>query len=182
LEGAELESVFVRFKEVADRKKNLTDADLEALVVRPGPSRAQGYRLESLQVACGTAGLPVAAVRVRDPEGEVASGVAAGKTPLEAVLTAITEASRVATHTEAVTIHAMGPGPGSPSEVSVRVRPIRGTAGALQVGRSRDLDLFVAGARAYLEALSHLAAAHEARNGPKRAVVVHGGESGAPME
>ena len=72
LEEAELDQVFVRFKALADRKKMITDADLEALISDELYQPRELYALDGLQVACGTMGMPTATVRLRDPAGRAA--------------------------------------------------------------------------------------------------------------
>ncbi len=69
LEPGALDKVFVRFKELADRRKHVTDADLVALAsgeVLPPPA---SFSLEGLQAACGTASMATATVRLRTPDG-----------------------------------------------------------------------------------------------------------------
>jgi 2-isopropylmalate synthase len=67
----EMGIIFNRFKALADKKKMITDADLEALVRMNCTSRASCISLDGLQVACGTMGMPTATIRLRDPQGEL---------------------------------------------------------------------------------------------------------------
>ena len=71
-DDSELNEIFERFKTLADKKKIITDADLEALVSDELYQPRELYTLDGLQVACGTMGMPTATVRLRDPEGELA--------------------------------------------------------------------------------------------------------------
>ncbi len=65
LDDAELDKAFARFKELADRKKVITDLDLEALIADEFYRPRDIYALDGLQVACGTMGMPTATVRLR---------------------------------------------------------------------------------------------------------------------
>jgi 2-isopropylmalate synthase len=65
LDEADLDQVFERFKRLADRKKTITDADLEALVSTEQYQPREIFALDGLQVACGTVGMPTATVRQR---------------------------------------------------------------------------------------------------------------------
>src|SRR5690606_25839411 len=69
---------FNRFKEVADKKKNVTDADLEAIVFDKLNQPEEFYRLEGLQVACGTLGMPTATIRMIGPDNEAYVRAAVG--------------------------------------------------------------------------------------------------------
>lgn len=62
---AELDATFTRMKALADRKKNVTDADILALVAAERNQDVAGFRLEALQIAAGTQGMPTATVRIR---------------------------------------------------------------------------------------------------------------------
>lgn len=68
LNETELDKAFVRFKDLADKKKIITDADLEALVADEFYQPREVYVLDGLQVACGTMGMPTATVRLRGPD------------------------------------------------------------------------------------------------------------------
>ena len=68
LDEVELDKAFARFKELADRKKVITDADLEALIADEFYRPRDVYYLEGLQVSCGTLGMPTATVRLRGPD------------------------------------------------------------------------------------------------------------------
>jgi 2-isopropylmalate synthase len=69
LDEEAMNKLFERFKLLADKKKNVTDADLEALVSDEIYQPAIVYTLDGLQVACGTMGLPTATVRLIGPNG-----------------------------------------------------------------------------------------------------------------
>ncbi len=72
LDEAEIDQMFERFKALADKKKTITDADLEALISDELYQPRELFTLDGLQVACGTMGMPTATVRLRDPQGRPA--------------------------------------------------------------------------------------------------------------
>ena len=67
-DDAALDRVFARFKALADRRKSVADADLEALVLDEAKPPEELFALEGLQVGCGTQGMATATVRLRGPE------------------------------------------------------------------------------------------------------------------
>ena len=94
----ELDDIFKRFKQVADQKKGVEDADLEALVndrlFQQGGAAGEGeksnvWTLMDLQVVCGTMGLPTAVVQMRSPGGDAKIGHAVGTGPVDAAYKAV---------------------------------------------------------------------------------------------
>jgi 2-isopropylmalate synthase len=179
LSGVALDHVFARFKALTDRKKHVTDADLEALV-SDARSTAAGDRdelaLDGLQVSCGTMGMPTATVRLRRPDGSVVVEAAVGTGPVDAAYKAIDaiverwHRGGAAARGELVefAIHAVTEGIDALGHVTVRVREGagRGVAAHAEVPRSRvfhgagaDTDIVVASARAYLRAINRMLAA-----------------------
>src|SRR5208282_1735709 len=80
-DGAALDRVFSRFKALADRRKHVTVADLEALVHDEAPSEKDAFLLEGLLVGCGTMGMPTATVRIQCPDGQVRVHASVGTGP-----------------------------------------------------------------------------------------------------
>src|SRR5580693_9431984 len=70
-DNAALDRIFMRFKTLADRRKSVADADIEALIHDDAKPQDELYSLEGLQVACGTQGMATATVRLRSPDGQV---------------------------------------------------------------------------------------------------------------
>jgi 2-isopropylmalate synthase len=84
LDDEQFQAAFLRFKEVADKKRHITDADLEAIVFDKLNRPKEVFKLAALQVACGTAGMPTATVRITGPEGEDYIEAAVGVGPVDA--------------------------------------------------------------------------------------------------
>jgi 2-isopropylmalate synthase len=157
LSPAELDGIFARFKVLADRKKQILDADLEALVAT-GLEQSAAFTLEGLQVACGTMGVPTATVRVRGAAGDTRVRAAVGDGPIDATCKAIDEAVGFDGTLLEFVVQAVTPGLDALGEVSVRVQ---GKDGRVAHGRGADTDVIVASAKAYLAAVGRLAGARE---------------------
>ena len=171
LDDVEMDKAFSRFKELADRKKVITDADLEALIADEFYQPREIYRLEGLQVVCGTMGMPTATVRLIGPDGKAHIHAEIGTGPVDAVYKAIDQIVKCPDTLLEFAVHAITEGIDALGEVTVRIQP---TADAQQtmdaqaeVGRARifgghgaDTDIIVASAKAYLAALNKLIVAN----------------------
>ncbi len=91
LQDAECDAVFARFKEVADRKKVVDDRELEVIVAGETHRGTSTYRLELVQVSCGTHAIPTATVKLRGPDDRELVAAAQGDGPVDAVCRAINE-------------------------------------------------------------------------------------------
>ena len=89
LDGEELQRAFVRFKELADRKRDVTDRDLEAIVADERQGGEETFRLEHLQVSCGTNLRATATVRMLLSDGVSHEAVSIGDGPVDATYRAI---------------------------------------------------------------------------------------------
>src|SRR5437660_1398944 len=151
LDGQTLNTAFKRFKEIADRKKQLTALDLEALVTDELRSEdIGGYALDWFEVQDSSRRPPHARVCVLLPDGGRADGEFTGDGPIDAVLRAINVATGVAAKLSEFTIGAVTEGQDALGEVSV-VLEVAGFTGA---GQGVSTDIIDAAARAYLRALS----------------------------
>ena len=168
LDSDALQIVFQRFKELADKKKRITDADLEALVEDQSFQNEEVYSLEDMQVSCGTIGMATAAVRLRGPDGEMHVRAAVGTGPVHAAYRAIDAVVGVPNDLLEFNVHAVTEGIDAIGEVTVRLstennghlsrtspqneRKQARTFG----GYGADTDIIVAAAKAYLSALNKL--------------------------
>jgi 2-isopropylmalate synthase len=172
LEEAELEQAFARFKELADKKKTIADANIEALV-GSGFTERERYSLEGLEVDCGTVGVPTAKVRLRDADGSIYAKTATGTGPVDAVYRAIDEVVPVKTLLVEYSVQSVTEGIDALGQVSVqilggdsaaRLNPQNGAVGARVFhGHGTDTDIIVASAKAYLAAVNRMIFALEAR-------------------
>ncbi len=166
LDETEMDQVFERFKHLADRKKTITDADLEALVSDELYQPREFFALDGLQVACGTMGMPTATVRLRGPDGQLHVSAAVGTGPVDAAYKAIDAIVKAPNTLQEFVVHAVTEGIDALGEVTVR---IEGSDGMLQISPQReaevprtfggygaDTDIVVASVKAYLAALNKL--------------------------
>src|SRR5215212_5834874 len=93
VDGHALNQAFKRFKDIADRKKEVTAMDLEALVTDEMRQAQEAFRLESFDVAAASFRAPHASVRIGLPGGEVADGSFTGDGPVDAFFSAINAAT-----------------------------------------------------------------------------------------
>jgi 2-isopropylmalate synthase len=166
LDDTELDQAFTRFKELADRKKVITDADLEALIADEFYQPLSVYTLEGLQVACGTIGMPTATVRLKGPDGKIHTEAAIGTGPVDATYKAINTIVNTPNTLLEFSIHAITEGIDALGEVTVRVQGKNGhqTMDAqkeqlysrIYGGHGADTDIIVASAKAYINALNKL--------------------------
>jgi 2-isopropylmalate synthase len=166
LDEVELDKAFTRFKQLADRKKTVVDADLEALIADEFYQPRDVYFLEGLQVTCGTMGMPTATARLRAPDGKVYTQAATGTGPVDATYKAIDSIINVANTLLEFNIHAITEGIDALGEVTVRIKGSNGqhTMDAQKEtefprvygGHGADTDIIVASAKAYINALNKL--------------------------
>jgi len=151
VEGNALNNAFKAFKEVADRKKQVTALDLEAIVSDEMRESADAHELASFEVEAGTEREPRAKVGVKLPSGEVVVAESGGDGPIDAVFRAIQGATGTESELRQYTVDAVTGGEDALGEVSVMLR----TDGRLATGVGVATDIVEASARAYLRALSN---------------------------
>ncbi|MDX6625830.1 MAG: 2-isopropylmalate synthase [Solirubrobacterales bacterium] len=151
VEGNALNSAFKAFKEVADRKKQVTALDLEAIVSDEMRERSDAHELASFEVEAATGREPRAKIGVTMPSGEVAVGESTGDGPIDAIFRAIQQATGTESELRQYTVDAVTGGEDALGEVTVILR----TDGRLATGLGVATDIIEASARAYLRALSN---------------------------
>jgi 2-isopropylmalate synthase len=150
LDGHALNTAFKRFKEIADRKKQVTAMDLEALVTDELREEVPGFALQWFEVEDHSQRSPHAKVSIALPDGGSSTGTFTGDGPIDAVFQAINQASGVAAKLSDFSIGAVTEGQDALGEVSV-VLDVNGFTGA---GQGVSTDIIDAAARAYVRALS----------------------------
>ena len=173
LSKEDLNQAFARFKRIADKKKVVTDADIEAIITDEFYQPREIWKLNYIQVSCGDKLQPTATVSLTDPNGAELIDAAIGTGPVDAVYKAINrivEAPNVLTE---FVVQAVTEGIDAIGEVTIRIQPENGEGfttnlqtGA-QVARSfsghgASTDIIVASARAYMSALNKMLSAREA--------------------
>jgi 2-isopropylmalate synthase len=158
----QLDQVFERFKQVCDKKKLVDDRDLEALIADELYQPTESYRLEYVQVTCGTGSTPTATVRLRSRDGEEYTDAATGAGPVDAVYKAINRVVGEPNQLIEFGIKAVTEGIDSIGEVTIRIQsgePLPGTPVSVFSGHGASTDIIVASGRAYMSALNKLIAA-----------------------
>jgi 2-isopropylmalate synthase len=163
LDPERIEVAFARFKELGDKKREVTDADLEALVADLFYQPREVYRLVDLQVVAGRSGMPTATVKLCGPDGAEHVQAAVGAGPVDATYRAIDAIVPAAVELLEYDVHAITSGIDAQGEVSVRF-----TDGSRVFrGYGADTDIIVASAKAYLNALNRLLTKKERRKNEK---------------
>ncbi len=153
LEGDALLKAFNEFKKLADRKKSVHDADLITLASDERATVPELWALETLQVVCGTTGLPTATVRLRDPDGKIHVKASVGTGPVDATYKAIDALIKVPVQLLEFGISAVTEGIDALAEASVRVRHEEQRSSH---GHGADTDIVVASAKAYIASINHV--------------------------
>ena len=172
--GDGLDKAFARFKKLADKKKHITDADLLAVVSDELHQPKEFWKLEAIQVSCGT-GMPTATVKLTGPGGETQTAAEVGTGPVDAVYKAIQLLVHVPCTLLEYTVQSVTEGIDALGEVNVRVSPHDGEAQPDKInpqyehsrarvfhGHGAHTDVIVASAKAYVAAVNRILAIREA--------------------
>ena len=157
VEGDALNQIFSRFKELADAKKNVTDADLEALMADEFHKPQEFFRLGDIQVVSGTMGMPTATVRLFNGNDEEFVQASVGTGPVDASYQAVDEIVKCPNTLIEYNVHSVTEGIDALGEVTVRIQSSDGkrTFG----GYGADTDIIVSSVKAYMAALNRMIAA-----------------------
>ena len=168
LDDQQIDEAFQAFKDLADRKREVTDADLVSLMSsqRRRQDVVQVYKLEHVQVTCGTNEIPTATVRLIKPDGEAVTDAGTGTGPVDAVYQAINRIIQVPNTLTEYRVDAVTEGIDAIAEVTIRIRHDSKTF----VGRGSDTDIIVASTKAYMNALSRALAEMEEHKLPSEPV------------
>ncbi|MEO0938375.1 MAG: 2-isopropylmalate synthase [Pseudomonadota bacterium] len=147
----QLRDVFVRFKELADRKKEVFDDDLIALMRTSEDPEAARLKITSLRVQCGTEG-PQQADLTMEIDGAAHSTTQTGDGPVDATFNAVKALFSHNARLQLYQVHAVTEGTDAQATVTVRMEE----DGRIVTGQSADTDTVVASAKAYVHALNRL--------------------------
>ena len=146
-----VEDAFKRFKDLADRKKDVYDEDLVALVDDTVGRTNDRIKFVALQVVAGSKGPQLADLEV-EIDGQLRDEQARGNGPVDATFNAIKKAFPNTARLQLYQVHAVTAGTDAQAEVSVRLEE----NGKTVHGQGADVDTLVASARAYINALNKL--------------------------
>jgi 2-isopropylmalate synthase len=148
----ELNKAFLRFKDLADKKKEVSDWDLEAIANDEIQQTPELFRLELVQVSCGNNARPTATVNLRTPTGEELTDAAIGTGPVDAVYKAINRVVKVPNELIEFSVQSVTKGIDAIGEVTIRLR----YNDRVFSGHAANTDIIVASAQAYINALNRL--------------------------
>jgi len=151
LSEEEVERLFTKFKELADKRKEILDEDIEVLIAEEILRVPDIYELEYLNVVSGTVAVPTATVKLRI-RGKEAQDAGFGVGPIDATFNTI--ARMTGTHSKLIrfTVNAITGGMDAQGEVTVRLQE----NGLVALGKGADPDIITASAKAYVNGLNRL--------------------------
>jgi 2-isopropylmalate synthase len=152
LADQELNKAFLRFKELADKKKEITDWDLEAIANDEIQQAPELFRLEHIQVSCGDHAKPTATVTILTPDGDELTDAAIGTGPVDAIYKAINRVVDIPNQLIEFSVQSVTAGIDAIGEVTIRLRH----DDRIFSGHAANTDIVVASAHAYMSALNRL--------------------------
>jgi 2-isopropylmalate synthase len=150
LTSEEFERAFAAFKDLADKKAEIDDRDIEALIGEERRAEDETYKLDLLQVSCGNHLVPTATVRLGTPDGRTLVHTATGTGPVDAAYRAINALVPVENELTEFSVKSITEGIDAQGEVVVRIQ----CDGRTYTGRGADTDIIVAAAKAVLQAIN----------------------------
>jgi 2-isopropylmalate synthase len=154
LSPEDLQKVFERFKELADKKKEVVNEDIEALIADEILMIPDAFKLVYLSVISGNMAVPTATVKI-EINGEIFQKAGFGVGPIDATFNTINKIVRTCTKAcklLSFSVNAITGGMDAQGQVSVRVEQ----DGKVVLGKGSDSDIITASAKAYLNALNRL--------------------------
>ncbi len=154
LTSVQLDTVFIAFKNLADKKKEIYDADIASLVEQQIHSIEEKWTLDSYKVTCGTGEIPEVALRLRHGDEKVIATVASGDGPIDAIFLAIEQLTGLSVVCKDFSVHSVTVGKDAQGEVMVQIEH----QGQVYRGRGVSTDSVEASAKAFLNAVNRVLA------------------------
>lgn len=151
LNEAEIDLTYQRFVELADKKKEVSDSDLEALVRDEAQAMEERFILDYMHVSTGNSTIPTATIRLKK-DGELVQEASCGDGPIDAIYKAIDRITQITVKLDEYNIKAVTSGEDALGEVIVKVRE----NGNAYVGRGLSTDIIEASTMAYIHALNKI--------------------------
>lgn len=181
MDEAEIAAAFKRFKKLADKKKVVTDADIEAIIADEIYQPPVIWQLDHIQVSCGDHSIPTASVVMTGPDGAQYQDAALGTGPVDAVYQAINRIVGATNRLTEFSINAVTEGLDAVAEATIRIQPDDEVDFTINPQTNRPIyrtysghgastDIVVASARGYLSALNKMLADRQpgTENGPQK--------------
>jgi 2-isopropylmalate synthase len=151
LEGDELDKVYQKFLELADKKKDIKDEDLEVLIGKAERIDEKGIRLEHLQVLSGKSTIPMATITL-NINGESFTSTEAGNGPVDAALNAVKEIIHYKVRLEEFLVQAITRGSDDQGKVHIQIE----NKGKMYYGFAANTDIITATVEAFLDAVNKI--------------------------
>jgi 2-isopropylmalate synthase len=151
LSGPDLELAFNRFKQLADKKREIYDEDIESIVVEEVLRVPHRFKLVYINVISGNVTVPTATVQM-EVDGELRQEAGFGDGPVDATFKTIKKITRTKSRLLQFAINAITGGTEAQGEVTVRLEE----KGYTVIGQGADTDVLVASAKAYINALNKM--------------------------
>jgi 2-isopropylmalate synthase len=151
LSDDELKKAFQRFKDLADKKKEVFDEDIEAIIAQEVLRAPDIYNLIDMNVVSGTVAIPTATVEM-EVDGKMVKDAAFGDGPVDAALKTIAKITKTKSRLLKYAVNSITGGTDAQGEVTVRVQE----NDTVVVGQGAHMDIIIASALAYINALNRL--------------------------
>jgi 2-isopropylmalate synthase len=151
LSDSDLERAFTRFKQLADKKRDIFDEDIESIVVEEILRMPRRFKLVYINVVAGNVTVPTATVQM-EVDGKLLQEAGFGDGPVDATFKTIKKITRTKSKLLQFAINAITSGTEAQGEVTVRLEEKGNTV----IGQGADTDVIVASAKAYINALNKI--------------------------
>lgn len=160
-----VQSAFEEFKVLADKKKEVFDEDIEAIIFNQSKDEANAYSIETVNILSGDTAIPTATVKLADRDGNISVDASTGDGPVDAVMKAIERIAGIGGKLKSYQIKALTAGKDAMGEVILSAE--FDDSGYDVRGRGSDTDVVVASAKAYLDSLNKYITRKESRSTAK---------------
>jgi 2-isopropylmalate synthase len=147
----DLNRVFEKFKDLADKRKEILDDDIEVLIAEEILRVPDIYKLDYLNVVAGTVAVPTATVKLHI-DGKESQSAGFGVGPIDATFNTIAKMTKTRSKLVRFSVNAISGGTDAQGEVTVRLQE----NGLVVLGKGADPDIFTASAKAYVNGLNRL--------------------------
>jgi 2-isopropylmalate synthase len=154
LASEQLDTVFTAFKNLADKKKEIYDADIASLIEQQIHAVEEKWSLDSYKVSCGTGEVPEVTLRLRHGDQKAMTTITSGDGPIDAVFLAIEELTGLSVVCRDFSVHSVTVGKDAQGEVMVQIEH----EGQVYRGRGVSTDSVEASAKAFLNAVNRVLA------------------------
>jgi 2-isopropylmalate synthase len=157
-----VQSAFEEFKVLADKKKEVFDEDIEAIILNQSKDTEAAYTLKTVNILSGDTTIPTATIKLADKDGVESVDASTGDGPVDAVMKAIERIAGIGGRLKSYNIKALTAGKDALGDVTLAAE--FDECGYDVRGKGSDTDIVVASAKAYLDALNKYVLRKESRN------------------